>query len=103
MPARLLALTALLAGLAVSNPAWALRCGTQLVVEGMSRYQVRQRCGEPQDIVRRYATVYRQITPTETIAREIEIEEWFYDLGSTRLNRRLIFVDGVLDREEIAN
>jgi hypothetical protein len=94
----------LLAILAViATPAEALRCGNKLVLDGMTRYEVRQRCGEPDDMSRYYRTVYRQSARDESVAIDIEIEEWFYDFGSNRLNRRLIFVNGRLQKEEIAD
>jgi hypothetical protein len=80
-------------------PAHAMRCGNQLVLEGMTRYEVRERCGEPDDKSKRYATVYRRTAIDETVAVEIEIEEWFYDGGSTKLDRHLKFIDGRLDSE----
>lgn len=89
--------------LTLATPALAMRCGTQLVLEGMTRYEVRERCGEPHDISRRYTTVYRHISATESIAREVEVEQWYYDLGSNRLNRRLTFIDGRLQKREVAN
>ena len=85
----------------VGGAADAMRCGKQLVLEGMSRSQVRHRCGEPDDRVRRFETVYRRINEDETIAREIEIEEWDYTGNSRDLDKRLIFIDGRMVREEV--
>lgn len=88
--------------LLVAQPALAMRCGNQLVLEGMSRHEVRKRCGDPDDHNLRYETIYRRNSLDEVVAVEIEIEEWIYDLGSNRLDRRLIFVNGRLREEEIA-
>ena len=99
-PAHLI-LTALL-GL-VSTNAMALRCGNQLVTEGMSRHEVRKRCGNPDDRMSRYETVYRRTATNESVAVEVEIEEWIYDFGSNTLDRRLIFVNGRLHKEEIVD
>jgi hypothetical protein len=79
----------------------AMRCGNDLVREGMTRYEVRERCGEPDDISRRYKTVYRHVAHDRTVAVEVEIEEWFYDGGSNRLDRLLRFVNGRLVREDV--
>ncbi|MBK8068313.1 MAG: DUF2845 domain-containing protein [Rhodanobacteraceae bacterium] len=88
--------------LAFTAPAHALRCGNQLVMEGMTRHEVRERCGNPDDTSRRFETVYRQTEQHEAVAIEIEIEEWFYDFGSNRLDRRVIFVNGRVHEIEVA-
>jgi hypothetical protein len=93
----------LLCGLLPWCAAEAMRCGKNLVVEGMTRYEVRERCGEPDDISRRYETVYRQLSHQQTVAIELEIEEWFYDGGSNRLDRLLRFVNGRLVHEEVGD
>lgn len=82
-------------------PAQAMRCGNQLALEGMSRYEIRKRCGEPADISRHYRTIYRQSAHNEAVAIEVEIEEWIYDLGSNEFDRRLTFVNGRLQKEEL--
>ncbi|GMU44525.1 MAG: DUF2845 domain-containing protein [Xanthomonadales bacterium] len=88
--------------LAFAESAHALRCGNALVTEGMTRHEVRKRCGDPDDASVRYETVYRRNHRHESVAIEIEIEEWFYDFDSNRLDRRLIFVNGRLHEEEVA-
>lgn len=98
MSPRLLIPLALLAG---AESAHALRCGNSLVIEGMTRHEVRKRCGNPDDSSVRYETIYRRNAYNEAVAIEIEIEEWFYDFGSNRLDRRLIFVNGRLHEEEV--
>jgi len=85
----------------VSTPALALRCGNQLVNEGMTRYEVRKRCGDPDDSYLRYETHYRRNAHDESVAYDVEIDEWIYDFGSNRLDRRLIFINGRLFKEEI--
>lgn len=87
----------------VSMPALALRCGNQLVTEGMSRHEVRKRCGNPDDSNVRYETIYRRTAHDESVAIEIEVEEWYYDFGSNSLDRRLIFINGRLQSEEIVH
>ncbi len=85
------------------HAAEAMRCGKDLVREGMTRYEVRERCGEPDDISRRYKTVYRHMAHDQAVAIEVEIEEWFYDGGSNRLDRLLRFVNGRLVREDVGS
>ena len=85
----------------VSTDAMALRCGNQLVSEGMTRYEVRKRCGDPADSQVRYETHYRRTTVDESVAYEVEIDEWIYDFGSNRFDRRLIFINGRLFKDEI--
>jgi hypothetical protein len=87
----------------ISMPAEALRCGNSLVREGMSRHEVRKRCGNPDDSYVRYETFYRRTARNESVAYDIEIEEWIYDFGSTSFDRRLIFINGRLYKEEIAD
>lgn len=82
-----------------SDQAYALRCGNKVVSLGDSQYLVRQRCGEPDDISRRWVTVYQRVAPGREEAVDVEVVEWLYDFGPNRLLTRLRFVDGVL-REE---
>ena len=89
--------TLILAGL----DAYAMRCGKQLVTEGMNRFQVLDRCGEPDDRNRRFETRYRRISDDESVAFEIEIEEWFYQGNARDLDKRLIFIDGRMVREVV--
>jgi hypothetical protein len=87
----------------VSTQAYALRCGNSLVTEGMSRHEVRKRCGNPDDSYTRYETIYRRTAGDEAVAYEIEINEWIYEFGSQTLDRRLIFINGRLYKEEIVD
>jgi len=90
-----------LLALLVGSEALAMRCGKQLIANGMNRIQVLERCGEPDDRNRRFEIVHRRINKLETVSREIEIEEWYYQRGSRDLARRLVFIDGRMVREEI--
>jgi hypothetical protein len=80
-------------------PAEAMRCGNKVVSRGDTQYQVRQRCGEPDDISRRWITVYQRVGPDREVAVDVEVVEWLYDFGRNRLVTRLRFVDGVLEEE----
>lgn len=85
--------------LLLADPAYAFRCGSKVVNIGDSAYQVRKRCGEPDDIMRRFVTVYRKINAAEEVAVDVEVEEWIYDRGRNRLVTILRFADGVLIEE----
>jgi hypothetical protein len=90
--------TILLAG----APAYAFRCGDKLVDEGDTRTEVRSKCGEPVEIIRKSilrALVYwwhgRPIRiGTELV--EVPVEIWLYNFGPDKLMRRLRFEDGEL-------
>jgi hypothetical protein len=90
-------------------PARALRCGTELVVEGQSKFEVLQRCGAPA-----YADSFMEyragapnfavprplnsfdLTYPFPVSREVLIEEWVYNFGSTQLMPILVFENGRL-------
>lgn len=92
-------------------PAFAMRCGTSLVVEGQSKFDVLQRCGEPSYTDSHVE--YRQAAPNPMTqapldsnglpypypaVREVRIEEWVYNFGSTQLMASLLFENGRLIR-----
>jgi hypothetical protein len=78
------------------------RCGTHLVSDGDSLDKVAALCGPPTDIQRReilrrpiewyrghpYYTSYEPVP--------VPIEYWIYNLGPSKLMRRLRFEDGLL-------
>jgi len=92
----------LVLALAAAAPAHAFRCGTKLVTEGDTRSQVAAKCGEPTEVERR--SVLRE--PITWIGgrayrgglglTEIPIEFWIYNLGPSKLMRRIRFEDGVV-------
>jgi hypothetical protein len=87
-----------------------LRCGTKLVVEGDTQYDVRRRCGEPVNQVHRMElrTVRQWIAgPCRTndprscgqfVERSVEVavDEWTYDFGPHAFVQYLTFEDGRL-------
>ncbi|GAB6058143.1 DUF2845 domain-containing protein [Desulfonatronum parangueonense] len=89
------ALTCILAaGLLLCSSGWslALRCGNELVKTGDSRMVVRNKCGEPHDIV----VSTREIkVGTETTITTV-IETWTYNLGPREFLYYLTFKDGKL-------
>lgn len=100
---------------ASASSALAMRCGVSLVVEGQSKFDVLQRCGEP--AYRDSRVEYRPVQPNLQIprplnspdayfpynsnypypaTREVVIEEWVYNFGSTQLMPSLLFENGRL-------
>ncbi len=98
-----LACTVALASLAsAAARADGFSCGNRVVTEGMELYEVRDVCGEPAHVTRttilRRPVVWRFGRPWYVGDEEVAVpvETWIYDFGSTRLMRKLRFVDGVL-------
>jgi hypothetical protein len=88
--------------LLTSSPAFAFRCGNKLVLEGDTRTEVRQKCGEPEEITRK--TILRtpvywwrgeRIQVSSDLV-EVAVETWLYNLGPYKLMQRLRFEDGEL-------
>ncbi|MGA9341974.1 MAG: DUF2845 domain-containing protein [Rhodanobacteraceae bacterium] len=86
--------------LCASPAALALRCGSNVVSRGLQGFQVRARCGDPfwsdsyyaVDVLGANGPIERQI--------EVQYDVWYYNFGPRNLMRRLVFRDGVLEREE---
>jgi len=92
-----------------------MRCGVNLVTTGQFSYEVLYRCGEP--VQQNVKTIYRSVNYRDVfgfpgdgrvhrgnlspIVVPVQIEEWIYDFGSTRLRRRLLFEDGQLVEIEV--
>lgn len=70
------------------------RCGTSLVDTGDWPVEVKERCGEPD-----YVAVYPQAT-LPGIGVIATVEHWYYNSGSQRFIRRLVFRNGRLASEE---
>jgi hypothetical protein len=109
---RNLFIPALLSGLLLaSDPAHALRCDGKLIREGMLDIEVQEYCGEP-TAIRDRGFVVRSFTLFELqrARREIHavrfgpgnflqhvlVTEFIYNLGPSKLMRRLTFEDGIL-------
>ena len=103
----------------ISDPALALRCGTNLVSYGDFIEEVRTHCGDPividaysifvekqtaissrkQINTRENRQLIRNSRTGEYLEREqVEIlsEEWFYNFGPRKFTRRLYFENGFL-------
>jgi len=89
--------------LAAASPAYAFRCGSHLITEGDTRSKVAAYCGDPTEIDRRSAILRRPlvwiggrpVAVGENLI-EIPVEVWIYNLGPSKLMRKLRFEDGVL-------
>jgi hypothetical protein len=101
---RLSALVALILA-AGCYPALALYCGSQLILEGMSKLQVLQRCGEPS--YHESWPIYDQMKisdPRSTSSGTVVIiatpvgvmDHWIYNWGPGSFMQRLIFQNGAL-------
>jgi hypothetical protein len=83
------------------NDASAMRCGHNLVDLGDYKEEVLARCGEPQSVTIRTKVVGSTFHhPRRTLDiqefEEIQIEEWIYNFGSSRLKQYLRFENGEL-------
>lgn len=98
---------------AASAHADGMRCGSKLVSEGDSPYQVRTVCGSPDSENQwvEYRTMRRWVsTPcfqdrgvvrcgyVEELVVPVAVEQWFYDFGPHSLVRHLTFEQGRLLR-----
>lgn len=88
-----------------------MRCGSRLVFEGDSMYEVKSTCGEPDAVSQRveYRTVRRFVAGpcvshqgrtvcghVEEVTVPVTIDEWVYDFGSTSFIRYALFEQGKL-------
>jgi len=102
----------LILGLALAQPALALRCGGKLVREGDPKPKIRKICGEPVAIQQRTvlrtgipARLGRDITDDELLVPgrslvEVVVEEWTYNFGPRRLMRVVRFENGLVREVE---
>ncbi len=95
-----------LVGLLCVGPAHALRCNGRLVTLGDHQVEVLDRCGEPAYVSNRSVYPYEVLRDdyrAHSAGRLVRIaylpilvEEWVYDLGSSRFRQLLLFRDGRL-------
>lgn len=82
-----------------SSSSWALRCGTDLVTKGDSRYDVLSKCGSPllKEQWQELNTIERSdVHHSRIVTQALTIEEWTYNLGPAKFIQYLKFVDGKL-------
>jgi hypothetical protein len=101
-----------LLSLAGSAHADGMRCGTKLVSDGDSPYQVRSLCGAPDQAQQRTELrtinqwvdgpcLYRgQVRCGQVVQYtiQVQVDEWLYDFGPHELIRNLVFENGHLIR-----
>lgn len=78
------------------------RCRPAEIVAGMSSYRLLQACGEPAQRERRH--VRRQAFPQgqSGLVHDVLVEQWFYEFGPNRFDRRVRLEDGeVVDVETL--
>ena len=90
-----------------------MRCGNKLIYLGAGGFEVRTKCGEPDDATQRTETrtssyevsepcpntqQHAKCSRTVETSVEVFIEEWTYDFGPNRFTRLLRFEDGKLVR-----
>ena len=85
----------------IAGQAVAMRCGHDLVDVGDHIEEVLDHCGEPQSVDTRTKIVgstFRHPRRTLDIQQfeEIQVEEWVYNFGNSRLKQYLRFENGVL-------
>ena len=84
------------------EPAWALRCGNRIVVEGDYKFQVLRRCGEPDYKESRVEYRSTRLRGSSVLQPGIDVnqmvpilvEEWTYDFGPNRFVEVLYFEAG---------
>jgi hypothetical protein len=97
------------------DPAFALRCGTRLVKDGMSEFAVRALCGEPTSVrhvgfvLRAYRRTSRPYPgsveyayPMYGFPNELVVTELLYNFGPRKLMRKLRFEGDRLTKIETA-
>jgi len=100
--------TSLILFIALTQPAWGMRCGRMLVTEGDPKIQVVRKCGEPDFAESRME--YRSVrlrgsgfqqpgADFETVV-PVQIDEWTYNFGPHQLMQKLVFENGRLIRIE---
>ena len=89
----------LLISLLFAQPVWALRCGNKLVLEGSNKFDVLQRCGEPnfQDSRTELRSLELRAPSYKTGQWvPVTIDEWYYNFGPSQFMALLVFENGRL-------
>lgn len=86
------------------SDAESVRCGTDLVREGMLSAVIRDKCGEPTSIEVTSEPVYERHVDgtTHQIGAEV-VEYWFYDFGPRQFPVRMTFRGGVAEKIELVS
>jgi hypothetical protein len=94
---------AVVLGLAAASPAYAFRCGSHLISDGDPRSKVIALCGDPTEIQSSSSILRRPVTWINgrpySIGDgfvEIPVDIWVYNLGPSKLMRRIRFENGLV-------
>jgi uncharacterized protein DUF2845 len=95
---------AVVLSLAAASPAFAdMRCGSHVITEGDTRSEVVAYCGDPTEVERTTSILRRPVTWINgrpyTVGDgfiEIPVDVWVYNLGPSKLMRRIRFEGGVV-------
>jgi len=99
----------LLLGASASSPAFSdsLRCGSKIVIEGVTRSEVAAKCGEPDDVIVMRSVFRRPVIWTSGRPYfvgedyvEVPVEAWVYNFGPNKLMRRIRFEAGIVTQIE---
>lgn len=82
--------------LASTGHAETMRCGTQVISEGLSALEVLDKCGEPDYKTTRYEEVIKKNPDKSEHKQTIVIEEWSYKGHAGQLRHFLTFANGRL-------
>lgn len=93
---------------AISLPASALRCGSDIVTRGDHLLEVLEYCGEPalreEFVVRKpVARQQHHLLPDYPVIEPVTVREWTYDFGPNRFMRKIRFEDGVIKKIKTLN
>jgi len=80
-----------------------MRCGSKIIVEGVTRSEVAAKCGEPTEVVTMRSVFRRPVIWTSGRPYfigedyiEVPVEAWIYNFGTTKLMRRVRFEGGIV-------
>ena len=96
-------LALLLSLLFIANDALAFRCGRQLVQVGDRKWDVLEKCGDPEWTDQRIAVRGSRLRHPfgaleENRYEEVVIDEWIYNFGPRKFKQFLQFENGVLTK-----
>jgi hypothetical protein len=84
-----------------------MRCGTKIVIEGVTRSEVAAKCGEPDEVVTMRSVFRRPVIWTSGRPYfigedyiEVPVEAWVYNFGPNKLMRRVRFEGGIVTEIE---
>lgn len=96
-------LALLLCLLCIATDALAFRCGHELVQVGDHKWDVLEKCGDPERVDQRIAVRGSRLRHPygaleENRYEEVVIDEWIYNFGPRKFKQFLLFENGVLTK-----